>query len=91
MTKAFSDESELIAPDVQSEVQIKSEPTFHTLNRLDETPYTQTYLDHYNKEVDLCGQENYKTFYIRGRDQNRRFRSCYPPTNQTGFNRYSAS
>ena len=40
MTKAFSDESELIAPDVQSEVQIKSEPTFHTLNRFDKTPYT---------------------------------------------------
>ena len=40
MSKAFSDESELIAPDVQSEVQIKSEPTFHTLNRFDKTPYT---------------------------------------------------
>ena len=89
--KVFSDESQLTPPDVKSEVQIKSEPTFHTLNRFDETPYTQTYPDHYNKEEDQCDEENYKTFYTRGRDQNRCFRSHYPPNNQTGFNRYSAS
>ena len=88
LTKVFSDESELMPPDVKSEVQIKSEPTFHTLS--DETPYTQTYPDHYNKE-DQYDEENYETFYTRDRDQSRRFRSRYPPTNQTGFNRYSAS
>ena len=91
LTKVFSDESELIAPDVKSEFQIKSELTFNTLNRFDETPYTQTYPDHYNEVKDQCDEENYKTLYIRGRHQNRCFRSCYPPTNQTGFNRYSAS
>ena len=32
LTKVFSDGSELMPPDVKSEVQIKSEPTFHTLN-----------------------------------------------------------
>ena len=91
LTKVFSDESELIAPDVQSEVQKKSEPTFHTLNRFDETPYTQTYPDHYNKEEDQYNEENYETFYTRVRDQNRRFKSRYPSTNQTGFNRCSTS
>ena len=40
LTKVFSDESELTPPDVKSEVQIKSEPTFHTLSRFNETPYT---------------------------------------------------
>ena len=29
--------------------------------------------------------------FIQGRDQNRCFWSRYPPTNQTGFNRYSPS
>ena len=91
LTKVFSDESELTPPDVKSEVQIKSEPTFHTLSRFNETPYTQTYPDQYNKEEDQDVEENYETFYTRGRDQNRYFRSRYPPTNQTGFNRYSAS
>ena len=91
LTKVFSDESELTPPDVISEVQIKSEPTFHILNRFDETPYSQTYPDHSNKEEDQYDEENYETFYTMGRDQNRRFRTCYPPTNQTGFNRYSAS
>ena len=91
LTKVFSDESELTPPDVISEVQIKSEPTFHILNRFDETPHTQTYPDHSNKEEDQYVEENYETFYTMGRDQNRRFRSRYPPTNQTGFNRYSAS
>ena len=86
LTKAFSDESELMPPDVKSEVEIKSEPTLHTLTRFDETPYTQTYPDHYNKEEDQYDEENYETFYTRGKHQNIHFRSCYPPTNQTRFN-----
>ena len=91
LTKVFSDESELTPPDVKSEVQIKSDTTFHTLNKFDETPYTQTYPDHRNKEEGQYHEENYETIYTRGRDQNRPFRSCYPPTNQTGFNRHSAN